>query len=141
MTCINSLNGKSGIVSDEIPYLAKNIQERINTITAGISNLQQLDIALIDKRNSIINDLKDKMRQLLERTVEEILVNKTISRFSKNISFKRSDLANLIIVEKEDIDFLERVTWWNKDQAWLKEHAHYFHDLDLLREHILQELE
>ena len=106
VTCINSLNGKSGIVSDEIPYLAKNIQERINTITAGISNLQQLDIALIDKRNSIINDLKDKMRQLLERTVEEILVNKTISRFSKNISFKRSDLANLIIVEKEDIDFL-----------------------------------
>ena len=43
--------------------------------------------------------------------------------------------------EKEDIEFLERVSWWNKDEVWIKEYAHYFHDLDLLREHILQELE
>lgn len=106
VTCINSVGEHCGVVSDEIPYLAKNIQERINTIMAGLDEIKRLDISQIDKRNSIINDLKDKMRQLLERTVEDVLVNKAISRFSKNISFKKCDLANMILIEKDDIDFL-----------------------------------
>ncbi len=106
VTCINTIGEYCGVVSDEIPYLAKNIQERIDTIMAELDEIKRLDITLVDKKNSIINDLKDKMRQLLERTVEDVLVNKAISRFSKNISFKRGDLANMILVQKNDIDFL-----------------------------------
>lgn len=106
VTCLNSVKNHCGIVSDEIPYLAKNVQERINTIMSGLNEIKRLNITQIDKRDSIINDLKDKMRQLLERTVEDILVNNAISRFSKNISFKRSDLANIILVTKTDIDYL-----------------------------------
>ncbi len=106
VTCLNSVENHCGIVSDEIPYLAKNVQERINTIMSGLNEIKRLNITQIDKRDSIINDLKDQMRQLLERTVEDILVHNAISRFSKNISFKRSDLANIIIVSKTDIDYL-----------------------------------
>ena len=106
VTCLNSVESHCGIVSDEIPYLVKNVQERINTIMSGLNEIKSLNITQIDKKNSIINDLKDKMRQLLERTVEDILVNNAISRFSKNISFKRSDLANMILVSKTDIDYL-----------------------------------
>ena len=106
VTCLNSVENQCGIVSDEIPYLAKNVQERIDTIMIGLNEVKRLDITQIDKKAGIINDLKDKMRQLLERTVEDILVNNAISRFSKNISFKRSDLANMILVSKADIDYL-----------------------------------
>lgn len=106
VTCLNSVENHCGIVSDEIPYLVKNVQERIDTIISGLKEIKSLNITQIDKKNSIINDLKDKMRQLLERTVEDILVNNAISRFSKNISFKRSDLANMILVSKADIDYL-----------------------------------
>lgn len=106
VTCLNSVENHCGIVSDEIPYLVKNVQERIDTIMSGLNEIKSLNITQIDKKNSIINDLKDKMRQLLERTVEDILVNNAISRFSKNISFKRSDLANMILVSKTDIDYL-----------------------------------
>lgn len=106
VTCLNSVENHCGIVSDEIPYLVKNVQERIDTIMSGLNEIKSLNITQIDKKNSIINDLKDKMRQLLERTVEDILVNNAISRFSKNISFKRGDLANMILVQKNDIDFL-----------------------------------
>lgn len=106
VTCLNSVENHCGIVSDEIPYLVKNVQERIDTIMSGLKEIKSLNITQIDKKNSIINDLKDKMRQLLERTVEDILVNNAISRFSKNISFKRSDLANMILVSKADIDYL-----------------------------------
>lgn len=106
LTCINSIEDNSGIVSDEIPYLAKNVQERITTITQGLDALGKIDISQIDQKRVLLNDLKDKMRQLLERTVEDILVNKTITRFSKNINFKKGNLASIIVVEKNDIDFL-----------------------------------
>lgn len=106
VTCINAINGNSGVVSDEIPFLAKNVQERINSITLGLDKIKGMDISQIDEKRIILNDLKDKMRQLIERTVEDILVNKTISRFSKNINFKKGNLANIIVVSKTDVDYL-----------------------------------
>ena len=106
VTCLNSINDNSGIVSDEIPYLAKNVQERIDTITKGLDKIKSLNISQIDQKRILLNDLKDKMRQLLERTVEDILINKTITRFSKNINFKKGNLANIIVVEKNDVDYL-----------------------------------
>ena len=106
ITSVNSDNHQSGIVSDEIPYLAKNVQERINTITSCLDTVHGLDLSQIDRKQSLLNDAKDKMRQLLERTVEEVLVNHTISRFSKNINFKKGNLAHIIVATKTDIDFL-----------------------------------
>jgi carbonic anhydrase/acetyltransferase-like protein (isoleucine patch superfamily) len=31
---------------------------------------------------------------------------------------------------QEDIDFLLRVKWWNKDEEWLIKHSHLFLDID-----------
>lgn len=106
VTCLNSIADNSGIVSDEIPFLAKNVQERIDTITKGLDDIRKIDISKIDQKRVLLNDLKGKMRQLLERTVEDILINKTITRFSKNINFKKGNLASIIVVEKNDIDYL-----------------------------------
>lgn len=106
VTCLNSVNNQSGIVSDEIPFLSKNIQERIDTITKGIENVKKIDLTQLDTKRIHLNDLKDKMRQLLERTVEDVLINKAVIRFGKNVNFKKSILASLIVIKKEDIDFL-----------------------------------
>ncbi|MBO4530404.1 MAG: AAA family ATPase [Paludibacteraceae bacterium] len=106
LTCLNSIEDNSGIVSDEIPYLAKNVQERIDTITRGLDDISNISIDQVDKKRVILNDLKDKMRQLLERSVEDVLINKTITRFSKNINFKKGNLASIIVVEKNDVDYL-----------------------------------
>ena len=46
------------------------------------------------------------MRKLVERAVEEVLVSNTIQRFSKNINLKKGFLSNLVVVEKNDIEFI-----------------------------------
>lgn len=35
--------------------------------------------------------------------------------------------------EKEDIEFLETLKWWEKDEKWLREYAEYFEDIKKLR--------
>lgn len=32
-----------------------------------------------------------------------------------------------------DIDFLKKIEWWNKDEKWIKRHADYFEDIELLK--------
>jgi energy-coupling factor transporter ATP-binding protein EcfA2 len=98
--------GQSGIPSDEIPYLAKNVQQRIETIRADIAEINSLDANQAEKVEPILERARQRMRKLLERSVEELLTNHTIQRFSKNIQFKRGNLANLVVVEKDDIDFV-----------------------------------
>ena len=43
---------------------------------------------------------------LLERSVEEILSNRTYERFSRNIHLKKDNLSSYIVTEKDDVDFL-----------------------------------
>lgn len=99
-------SGVSGIISDEIPYLAKNVQERINSIRKMLKEVDSLALSKLKEKEIILVALKDRMRQLLERTVEDVLINKTITRFSKNINFKKNNLSSMVVVEKSDIDFL-----------------------------------
>lgn len=103
---LKSYRGISGIVTDEIPYLAKNIQERINTIRANINEIRACtpdQIELIEEKTELACK---RIRFLLEKTVEDILANRTIQRFSKNITFKARQLASYVTVEQTDIDFL-----------------------------------
>ena len=102
-------SGFSGIITDEIPYLAKNIQERIDTIRRdldGINSLKPTQTDEIEKKTELATK---RMRFLLEKTVEDVLSNKTIQRFSKNISFKARQLSSYVVTEKSDIDFLLRL--------------------------------
>lgn len=96
----------SGIPSDEIPYLAKNVQERIDTISMGLDNINSISLTDTSRRESETESLRSKMRRLLEKTVEDIIVNKTIQRFNKNITFKEGYLSSIVVTEKTDIDFL-----------------------------------
>lgn len=37
---------------------------------------------------------------------------------------------------REQIDYLLKLKWWEKDEAWLKEHAQYFEDIEMLMENV-----
>jgi len=103
---LKSYRGNSGIITDEIPYLAKNIQERIDTIRNSIKEIKTMLPDQIDKIEEKTELLCKRMRLLLEKSVEDILANRTIQRFSKNISLKAKQLSSFITVEQSDIDFL-----------------------------------
>jgi len=103
---IDKYNGISGIVTDEIPYLAKNIQERIDSIRRILSEHDGLALTDAHGRETKLDAARKRFRMLLERSVEEFLSNKTYERFSKNINLKKGNLAGYIVTEQADVDFL-----------------------------------
>lgn len=103
---IDKYSGISGIVTDEIPYLAKNVQERIDSIRRILREHDSLVLTDAHGRETKLDSARKRFRMLLERTVEEILSNKTYERFSKNIHFKKGNLSSYIVTEQSDIDFL-----------------------------------
>lgn len=103
---IDKYCGISGIVTDEIPYLAKNVQERINSIKRILVEHDALQITDTHGRETKLDSARKRFRMLLERSVEEILSNKTYERFSKNIHLKKGNLSSYIVTEQSDVDFL-----------------------------------
>ncbi|MCL5245333.1 AAA family ATPase [Cellulophaga sp. 20_2_10] len=103
---IDKYNGISGIVTDEIPYLAKNVQERIDSIRRILREHDSLGLTDAHGRETKLDSARKRFRMLVERTVEEILSNKTYERFSKNIHLKKGNLSSYIVTEQSDIDFL-----------------------------------
>lgn len=103
---IDKYNGKSGIVTDEIPYLAKNIQERIDSIRAILREHDHLQLSDARGRDIKLDSARKRFRMLLEKSVEDILSNKTYQRFSKNINLKKQNLSSYVITEESDINFI-----------------------------------
>ena len=40
--------------------------------------------------------------------------------------------------DEEDIQWLQKLEWWNKDKSWLEEYGKYFYDIKLLRNKVTQ---
>lgn len=103
---IDKFNGISGVVTDEIPYLAKNVDERVDSIRRILREHDSLAITDAHGREIKLDSARKRFRFLIERSVEEVLANKTYERFSKNIHLKKGNLSSFIVVEQSDIDFL-----------------------------------
>lgn len=103
---IDKVSGISGVVTDEIPYLAKNVDERVDSIRRILREHDALNITDAHGRETKLDSARKRFRMLLERSVEEVLANKTYERFSKNIHFKKVYLSSFIVVEQTDIDIL-----------------------------------
>ena len=103
---IDKYNGFSGVVTDEIPYLAKNIQERVDSIRRILREHDALALPDAHGREVKLDSARKRFRMLLERSVEEILSGKAYERFSKNIHLKKGNLSNYIVTEQSDVDFL-----------------------------------
>lgn len=98
--------GVSGYNSDEIPYLAKNCQQRIDSIKLIIKEIQAASPSDQGKIDRLLDSARKKFRMLIEKSVEEILANKTIERFSRNIHVKSGNLSGFVVVDHGDVLFL-----------------------------------
>lgn len=38
---------------------------------------------------------------------------------------------------EEDVEYLLKLRWWEKDEEWIKEHAEYFEDIKILKEKVV----
>jgi energy-coupling factor transporter ATP-binding protein EcfA2 len=103
---IDKYNGISGIVTDEIPYLAKNVQERVDSIRRILNEHDALALTDAHGRETKLDSARKRFRMLLERSVEEILSNKTYERFNKNIHLRKGNLSSYIVTEQSDVDLL-----------------------------------
>lgn len=103
---IDKYNGISGVVTDEIPYLAKNVQERVDSIRRILNEHDALGLTDAHGRETKLDSARKRFRMLLERSVEEVLSNKTYERFNKNIHLKKGNLSSYIVTEQTDVDFL-----------------------------------
>ncbi len=103
---IDKYEGISGIITDEIPYLAKNVQERVDSIRRILNEHDLLSLTDAHGREIKLDSARKRFRMLLERSVEEVLSNKTYERFSKNIHLKKGNLSSYIVTEQTDVDFL-----------------------------------
>lgn len=103
---IDKYNGTSGVVSDEIPYLAKNVDERVDSIRRILRDHDALHITDVHGREIKLDSARKRFRFLIERSVEEVLANKTYERFSRNIHLKKGNLSSFIVVDQADVDFL-----------------------------------
>ncbi len=103
---LDNYNSISGIVTDEIPYLAKNVQERVDSIRKILRDHDSLSLTDTHGRETKLDSARKRFRMLLERSVEEVLSNKTYERFNKNIHLKKGNLSSYIVTEKTDVDFL-----------------------------------
>ena len=86
--------------------MAKNIQERINSIRRDLDLIDSLPLNQTQRIEEITEKLKKQFRKLLEKSVEDILANESIKRFSKNINLKAGYLSGYVIVEHSDIRLL-----------------------------------
>ena len=103
---IDKYNGISGVVTDEIPYLAKNVQERVDSIRRILNEHDALGLTDAHGRETKLDSARKRFRMLLERSVEEVLSNKTYERFNTNIHLKKGNLLSYIVTEQTDVDFL-----------------------------------
>lgn len=103
---IDNYNGISGVVTDEIPFLAKNVQERVDSIKRILREHDSLEIIDAHGRETKLDSARKRFRMLIERSVEEVLSNKTYERFKRNIHLKKGNLSSYIVTEQIDIDFL-----------------------------------
>jgi energy-coupling factor transporter ATP-binding protein EcfA2 len=99
-------NNVTGIVSDEIPYLVKNVQERIDSIRKVLAKIQWADSSDRFTIDNLVESARKRFRMLLEKSVEEVLASKAIERFSRNIKVKSGVLSSFVIVEHIDIQFI-----------------------------------
>lgn len=103
---IDKYDGISGIVTDEIPYLAKNIDERIASIRRILTEHDLLNLTDAHGRETKLDSARKRFRMLIEKSVEDLLSNRAYQRFSKNINIKKSSLSGYIITEQSDVDLL-----------------------------------
>jgi energy-coupling factor transporter ATP-binding protein EcfA2 len=103
---VRSVGGKVGVVTDSL-ISEKNVVPALNTVLQRANGLQKVDPA--DDYESFVNDMTSvcsDFRTLIERTVEEELLNNIVGRFRRSI-ITQGKLPKLSMITVQDAELLD----------------------------------
>jgi ABC-type lipoprotein export system ATPase subunit len=90
VTTIRKIGSTSGVISNSLPWIAANVKERVKKLNEVIPNLKKLEVGADPELYS--EEAKKwcgLLRETWERSIEELLFNDAIQRFSPGIQTKR----------------------------------------------------
>lgn len=98
-----------GICDQDIPFHAKNVNDRIKELTKIVEKAKQ--VYKMDGLNAYLpyaHSLWDKFRITLERTVEEVYINDVVARYKWNVTTK-GKIGRLGKITPEDCNFIDEM--------------------------------
>lgn len=90
VTTIRKIGKTSGVISNSLPWIAANVKERVKKLNEAIPNLKKLETGT--DPDLYLGEAKKwcgLLRETWERSIEELLFNDSIQRFSPGIQTKR----------------------------------------------------
>ena len=92
-------NSVSGLTSGGLPWHAKNVEGRIESLKKEASNLDEPSMGR-EKLNEHAGLIYSRLRETWERLIEEVLFNKVLTRFSPEVKTMRLEEVSI-----EDSDY------------------------------------
>jgi len=90
VTTIRKIGNTSGVISNSLPWIAANVKERVKKLNEAIPNLKKLEAGTDpDLYSEEAKKWCGLLRETWERSIEELLFNDAIQRFSPGIQTKR----------------------------------------------------
>lgn len=84
---IQSIGNNFGLVSDQPPWYAMKVGQRITLLEGKLADAKQLEAAGdIENYRSRCHDFYDLLRSTWERSIEELLFNGVIQRFERDVA-------------------------------------------------------
>ena len=105
---VRSVGGKVGVVTDSL-ISEKNVVSALNAVLQRANTLQKIDAA--NDFESFVNDMTavcSDFRILIERTVEEELLNNIVGRFRRSI-ITQGKLPKLSMINVQDAELLDNL--------------------------------
>ena len=103
---VRSVGGKVGVVTDSL-ISEKKVTSALNTVLDRANLLQNVDPT--ENYESFVNDMTSicsDFRTLIERTIEEELLNNIVGRFRRSI-ITQDKLSKLSMIILEDAELLD----------------------------------
>ena len=116
----DAINSTVGIISDQAPWSAMKVNERINTLEEILKEAKKATAASDIKSYRVtFYGFYDKLRSTWERAVEEILFNQVVQRLEKEVKTMSLDG---VVVDDEAIETVFK--GMEKTSAMIEAHDH-----------------
>ncbi len=90
------VHGAGIIETDAVPYHARKVTERINAVRKELAAIKKSDLQSdSDKSRKFVEGVCSDLRKAWERLVEEVLLNKSVERFSYGV--KTQSLKGVVV--------------------------------------------
>ena len=119
VTTIRKIGKTSGLISNSLPWIAANVKERVKKLNEAIPNLKMLETGTDpDQYSEEAKKWCGLLRETWERSIEELLFNDAIQRFSPGIQTKRIEKMKYTPVLYKEIEKgMTECSNWVHDQA------------------------